>query len=106
MLERFEKGAQGPADMGVEWRGPEAIMDRTAKVGLLVAPVAEGEVERLRQLTLQAVGAEKANEPVASWFAIGRGLAEYRAGSYISAEVQLRSVATEDGEAVDTLRPN
>jgi hypothetical protein len=98
MLARFEQGTQAPIDVGVEWRSPAAIRDRTAKVSLLLPPSESDQVERLRALTLEVVGNEKADEPANSWFAIARGLAEYRSGHFDGAKRQLQVVAADDGD--------
>jgi hypothetical protein len=98
MLERFENGQQEAPDRDQSWRGPAAIMDRTAKVGLLLPPASPAMAARLREATIRAVGPQDANEPLASWFAISRGLAEYRVDDYAAAERCVRSLV-QDGDA-------
>jgi hypothetical protein len=97
MLERFERGEQAEPDFGIDWRAPAAIMDRTAKVGLLLPPERSADVARLRDVMLRATGSTVDAEQLASWFAIGRGLAEYRTGNYQEAENLVRSLSL-DGD--------
>jgi hypothetical protein len=95
MLQRFEFGELSEPDQGQSWRTPRAIMDRTAKVGLLLPP--EKTVARLCETARRVRGPERPDEPLESWYAISGALAEYRAGNFDAAENRVRSLV-QDGD--------
>jgi hypothetical protein len=96
-VEGYRRHARGMLDAFGSTDDPMAA-ERTAKIGLLMAPSPE-EAARLTALAELAV-TKGADSPVLPWFQLARGMAAYRDGQLAAAADRLQKVRSSTGASV------